>query len=76
MAVRVIVEEKIKISPSYDNNEDIQKFSDVIRLLADMADNVETKCRGEAENIRYIARQLDIISADHYYNLRTEEDEL
>lgn len=76
MAVRVNVEEKIKISPQYDNTEDVQKISDVIKLLGKMADAVEPQFRGEAVNIRYIARQLDIITADHYYNLRTEEDEL
>jgi hypothetical protein len=75
MAVKVDVEEKIKISPSYDNDEDIQKISDVIRLLYNMANSVEWKFKGEADNIRYIAEQLDIITADHYYNLQTEEDE-
>ena len=75
MAVKVDVEEKIKISPCYDNDEDIQKISDVIKLLYNMANSVEWKFKGEADNIRYIAEQLDIITADHYYNLRTEEDE-
>ena len=75
MAVRMDVEDKIKISPNYSNREDIQKISDVIKLLDEMADNVERRCRGEAINIRYIADQLEIISSDHYYNLRTEEDE-
>ena len=76
MAVKIDVEDKIKISPNYSNREDIQKISDVIRLLDEMADDVEQKCRGEANNIRYIANQLTIISGDHYYDLRTEEDEV
>lgn len=76
MAVRIDVEDKIKISPNYSNQEDIQKISDVIKLLDEMADDVEHKCRGEANNIRYIANQLSIISGDHYYDLRTEEDEM
>ena len=75
MAVRMDVEDKIKISPNYSNREDIQKISDVIKLLNEMADDVEHKCRGEAVNIRYIASQLTIISGDHYYDLSTEEDE-
>lgn len=75
MAVRIDVEDKIKISPNYSDRKDIQKISDVIKLLDEMADDVEHKCRGEAANIRYIADQLEIISSDHYYNLRTEEDE-
>ena len=76
MAVRMDVEDKIRISPNYSNREDIQKISDVIKLLDEMADDVEQKCRGEAVNIRYIADQLEIISGDHYYDLRTEEDEM
>ena len=76
MAVRMDVEDKIKISPNYSNREDIQKISDVIKLLDEMADNVERRCRGEAINIRYIADQLEIISSDHYYDLSTEEDEI
>ena len=76
MAVRIDVEDKIKISPNYSNREDIQKISDVIKLLDEMANDVEQKCRGEAVNIRYIADQLEIISGDHYYDLRTEEDEM
>ena len=76
MAIRMDVEDKIKISPNYSNREDIQKISDVIKLLGEMADDVERKCRGEAVNIRYIANQLEIISGDHYYDLRTEEDEM
>lgn len=75
MAVRIDVEDKIKISPNYSDRKDIQKISDVIKLLDEMADDVEHKCRGEAANIRYIADQLEIISSDHYYDLRTEEDE-
>ena len=76
MAVRIDVEDKIKISPNYSNQEDIQKISDIIKLLNEMADDVEHKCRGEAANIHYIANQLSIISGDHYYDLRTEEDEM
>lgn len=76
MAVRMDVEDKIRISPNYSNVMDIQKISDVIKLLDEMADDVERKCRGEANNIRYIADQLEIISGDHYYDLRTEEDEM
>lgn len=76
MAVRIDVEDKIRISPNYSNQEDIQKISDVIKLLNEMANDVERKCRGEAVNIRYIANQLTIISGDHYYDLRTEEDEM
>jgi hypothetical protein len=75
MAVRMDVENKIKISPNYSNIMDIQKISDVVKLLDEMADDVEWKCRGEAANIRYIADQLEIISGDHYYDLRSEEDE-
>lgn len=76
MAVKMDVEDKIRISPNYSNVMDIQKISDVIKLLDEMADDVERKCRGEANNIRYIANQLNIISGDHYYDLRTEEDEM
>lgn len=76
MAVRMDVEDKIRISPNYSNVMDIQKISDVIKLLDEMANDVEHKCRGEASNIRYIADQLEIISGDHYYDLRTEEDEM
>ena len=76
MSVRMDVEDKIRISPNYSNIMDIQKISDVIKLLDEMANDVEQKCRGEAVNIRYIADQLEIISGDHYYDLRTEEDEM
>lgn len=76
MAVRIDVEDKIKIRPVYSSAVDIQKISDVIKLLDEMADDVERKCRGEANNIRYIADQLEIVSREHYYDLRTEEDEM
>lgn len=73
--MKMSIDEKITIEVNLNSNEkDIVR--NMINLLTEMSRKAYTKCKGEADNIIYIIDQLNILTQNHYYDMRTEEDKL